>query len=73
MKISAVLASYNGEKYIAEQLKSILNQTRSVDEVIINDDRSTDQTVAVVQSFLLQNSLLPSFCVGRSDFSERSG
>lgn len=61
MKISAVLASYNGEKYIAEQLESILNQTRSVDEVIINDDRSTDQTVAVVQSFLLQNSLLPSW------------
>lgn len=57
MKISTVLASYNGEKYIIEQLRSILNQTKAVDEVIITDDRSTDETEKLVCSFLSEHKL----------------
>lgn len=48
MKISVCMATYNGEKYIREQLKSILIQLKSTDEVIISDDGSTDKTLEIV-------------------------
>lgn len=50
MKISVCLASYNGEKYIVEQVRSILRQLSEVDELIISDDKSTDYTIDYVQS-----------------------
>jgi glycosyltransferase involved in cell wall biosynthesis len=43
-QISVCMASYNGERYIAEQLESILSQLSAEDELIIVDDASTDQT-----------------------------
>ena len=43
--ISVALCTYNGEKYIREQLESILSQTEPVDEIVICDDRSSDRTV----------------------------
>lgn len=46
--ISVVMATYNGERYIKEQLESILFQTRKPDEIIINDDRSIDGTVDII-------------------------
>ena len=49
-KISVCLASYNGEKYIKEQLESILPQLDEKDEVIISDDRSSDDTVDTIRS-----------------------
>lgn len=52
MKTSVVLCTYNGEKYISEQLKSILNQSVKVDEIIISDDHSTDSTLILVSKFL---------------------
>ena len=57
MKISVVMSTYNGEKYILEQLESIRLQTQKVDEVIIYDDASTDYTVEVVNSYIKQYSL----------------
>lgn len=50
MKISVCMATYNGEKYIREQLESILMQLELTDEVIISDDESTDKTLEVVKS-----------------------
>lgn len=50
MKISVCLAAYNGEKYIAEQLRSILCQLGEDDEVILSDDGSADHTLEVVAS-----------------------
>ena len=50
--ISVAMASYNGEKYIKKQLDSILAQTRSVDEIIIVDDQSTDHTREVVEEYI---------------------
>lgn len=50
--ISVAMASYNGEKYIKKQLDSILAQTRSVDEIIIVDDQSTDCTREVVEEYI---------------------
>lgn len=50
-KISVALASCNGEKYIREQLDSILVQTHQNFELIICDDRSTDSTVHILKEY----------------------
>lgn len=50
MKVSVCLATYNGEKYIYDQLISILKQINKNDEVIISDDGSTDSTLDIVRS-----------------------
>lgn len=50
-KISVCIATYNGSKYIKEQLSSILNQLTFNDEVIISDDKSTDNTIAIISAF----------------------
>lgn len=49
--ISVVMASYNGERYIGEQLKSILSQLAPDDEVVVSDDGSSDRTVEIVEAF----------------------
>ena len=51
-KISLALATYNGERYIKEQLESLINQTRLIDEFIISDDCSTDDTVKIAEDTL---------------------
>ena len=48
--ISVCMASFNGEKYIEEQIQSILCQLGENDELIISDDLSTDRTVSIIQS-----------------------
>ncbi|MCF7914649.1 MAG: glycosyltransferase family 2 protein [Spirochaetaceae bacterium] len=45
MRISVALCTYNGEKYIENQLESILKQTCPIDELIIVDDCSSDSTI----------------------------
>lgn len=57
-KISIVMATYNGEQYIEEQLESILAQTVQPDEVLICDDCSSDNTVAIIKDFIKKNELL---------------
>lgn len=49
MKISVCMATYNGEKYIQEQLNSILEQLGEEDELIISDDSSTDRTIEIIE------------------------
>lgn len=58
MKLSIVLSTYNGEKYIADQLESLKNQERKADEVIIRDDCSTDGTVSIIEKFIKEENLL---------------
>ena len=48
-KISVCMATYNGEKYIKEQLESIISQLDENDEVIVSDDHSTDRTLDIVK------------------------
>ena len=57
MRISVVVCTYNGAETIIEQLESIKNQTQKVDEVIICDDRSTDDTVNVVKRYIEKENL----------------
>lgn len=47
--ISIIIPSYNGEKYIAETIKSIQNQNMNT-EIIVIDDISTDNTVEIARS-----------------------
>ena len=51
MKLSVCMATYNGERFIAEQLASITAQLDDCDEVVISDDSSTDGTLSVVEGF----------------------
>lgn len=50
--ISIAMATYNGEKYLREQIDSILNQTYKDFELIICDDCSTDSTVQIIESYI---------------------
>lgn len=49
--ISVCVATYNGEKYIREQLDSILCNIGEDDELIISDDGSSDQTYKIAQEY----------------------
>lgn len=51
MKVGVLVATYNGIKFIKEQLDSILNQTQKVDEIIISDDGSTDGTFEFLNEY----------------------
>lgn len=55
--VSVVLTTYNGEKYIKKQLESLVNQTFTIDELVIVDDCSTDNTVLLIDDFLKKNKL----------------
>ncbi|HEX4154010.1 MAG TPA: glycosyltransferase [Acidobacteriaceae bacterium] len=49
--VSVAMCTYNGERYLKEQLESIANQTRLPSEIVICDDRSTDATLRIVETF----------------------
>ncbi len=51
-KVAILLASYNGEKYIAQQLQSIMDQTFQNFMCYVRDDGSSDDTVEIVKSFV---------------------
>ena len=55
-KISVVMPVLNGEKYLAEAIESILNQTFQDFEFIIVDDGSTDQTPEILRSYANKDS-----------------
>ena len=48
MKVVVLMSTWNGEQFVAEQLRSILSQLPDTGEVIVRDDGSSDQTVARV-------------------------
>ena len=49
--ISVCMATFNGERYIKEQVSSILQQLDTDDEIIVSDDGSTDSTLQVLAAF----------------------
>lgn len=55
MKCSVAMSTYNGAAYLAEQLDSILAQTRPVDEIVISDDASSDQTLEILRCYAKEN------------------
>jgi glycosyltransferase involved in cell wall biosynthesis len=50
-QISVALCTYNGEKYLHKQLDSIFNQTVPVNEVVVVDDVSTDNTIDILNEY----------------------
>jgi glycosyltransferase involved in cell wall biosynthesis len=54
LTISIALCTFNGEKYLQEQLDSFLRQTRLPDELVVCDDGSRDGTVALLEAFAAQ-------------------
>lgn len=50
-KVQVLLSSYNGEKYIKEQLDSILSQTYDNISILVRDDGSTDETVTILRKY----------------------
>lgn len=51
MRVSVAMCTYNGERFLAEQLQSLLQQERLPDEVVVCDDGSTDRTVELIARF----------------------
>ena len=49
--ISVAMATFNGEKYIEEQIDSIINQLETIDELIISDDGSSDNTINIIKKY----------------------
>lgn len=49
--ISVCIATYNGGKFLKEQLESILSQLSANDEIIISDDGSVDDTMSIIYNF----------------------
>lgn len=68
LKISVAICTYNGERYIKDQLKSILDQDRRVDEIVICDDGSTDNTVLVCNNILLHSGIKYTIVENKENF-----
>lgn len=51
MIISIAMATYNGAKYLREQLDSFVAQTRLPDELVVCDDGSEDKTISIIEEF----------------------
>ena len=54
VRISVAMATYNGAKYLQEQLDSIRKQRCAPYELVVTDDGSTDDTVAIVETFAVE-------------------
>lgn len=57
MEISIGMATYNGEKYIIDQLDSLRKQTLQADEIVIVDDCSDDNTVSIINQYIQKYNL----------------
>ena len=55
--VGVVMATYNGEKYIEEQLESIINQTRRPDIIVLSDGGSTDDTLIIAEQVLANGNI----------------
>ena len=72
MKVDILLATYNSEKYINEQIDSLFGQTFKDFRLLIRDGGSTDSTLSIIKE--LENRFPEKVCIvpssGRSDFLE---
>ena len=54
-KVSAIVPLFNGEQFISESIESLLSQTCPIDEIIVIDDKSTDQGLEIVRKLIETN------------------
>ncbi len=64
--VAVVMCTYNGEKYLREQMDSILAQTYPIHEIIVQDDRSTDGTVALLRQYAARVPQMRVYVNGRN-------
>lgn len=70
MTVAVIMSTYNGEKYLSEQIRSILNQTGVDVELFIRDDGSTDNTPSIVKKFTDENDNVYSCCGSNIGFRQ---
>ena len=58
MKVTILMSTYNGEQFLADQIKSIQDQTYRDWQLLIRDDGSEDKTPAIIEDFCAQDSRL---------------
>jgi glycosyltransferase involved in cell wall biosynthesis len=58
MDISVAMAVHNGQAYLEQQLDSILNQTLTPCEIVVSDDGSSDNTLAIVEKFARKEKIV---------------
>ena len=63
--VSVVMCTYNGEKFLRQQLDSILAQTYPISEIIIQDNESTDGTMTILQEYALTYPIIHIFSHAR--------
>ena len=56
ISISVIISVFNGERYIKRCIRSVLNQTYNVKELIIYDDASTDNTFKIIETCVDESS-----------------
>jgi glycosyltransferase involved in cell wall biosynthesis len=62
MKISIAICTYNGEKYLTDQLNSFAQQTLLPQEIVLCDDGSTDATLKIVEKFQRESGITMNVC-----------
>lgn len=62
--VMVIMSTYNGEKFIQEQIDSILNQINCCTKIYVRDDGSTDRTVEILDDYK-QRGLID-YCVGEN-------
>ena len=56
MSVNILMSTYNGEKFVAEQIESIQKQTYTDWNLIIRDDGSKDGTCEIIENFINNDS-----------------
>lgn len=64
ISVSIAVATYNGERYLDAFLRSVTEQTRPPDEVVISDDGSSDRTVAICRQWATSQTFRVSLIEG---------
>lgn len=64
--VDVVMCTYNGEKFLREQLDSIVAQTYPIHRLIVQDDGSTDSTVEIVREYAARHPFIELYVNGRN-------
>lgn len=56
MQINVLMSTYNGEKYLSQQIESIISQTETNWRLIIRDDGSNDSTISIIEKFIKKDT-----------------
>lgn len=65
-KVQVLMSTYNGEKYLRQQLDSILNQSYQNISILIRDDGSKDNTIAIIKTYVEQYPSIIKLLEGRN-------